>query len=140
MTYRNFSPIIKGIKPLKNVKNSMNPEFLICRFGIYTTYTNIRLICSCVWGEHPGRIVQRVQTIVLHSLNDKSVLRYFGPTRTWFFSSASTCCWSDVLQVGCTTLVGRIHNFRRSDTQLQVECTNFVGRMHNFGRSYAQFS
>ena len=30
----------------------MNPEFLNCRFGIYT-YTNIRLICSCVWGGTP---------------------------------------------------------------------------------------
>ena len=41
-------------------------------------------------------------------------------------------------QVGCTTLVGRMHNFSGSDAQLlQVGCTTLVGRMHNFCRSDA---
>ena len=91
-----------------------------------------------------------------------SVLRYFGPTLTWFFSSLKLLlvrCTvgrihtslkkvsvSDLLQVICSALiswlhssVGRMHNICRSDAQhQQVGCTTLVGRMHNFCRSDTQ--
>ena len=105
---------------------------------------------------HIFRKRKALQTIVLHPPNVTSVLRYFGPTRTWFFSAASSCCQSDILQagytlhrkkvsvsdyfaqVGCTvcTFCGSDVNICMSDSQhQQVGCTTLVCRMRIFSRS-----
>ena len=67
-----------------------------------------------------------VVKIVLHPPNVTSVLRYFGPTRTWFFSSFKLLLVRYTQSQCIRPTVGRLHSFLklaalfcRSDAQLK---------------------
>ena len=72
-----------------------------------------------------------------------SVLRFTQICRSdehTFYRSVHTFCRSDAhfLYVGCTTFVGRMHNFVGGVPTFVGRMNSFVGQMHNFCRSDAQ--
>ena len=78
--------------------------------------------------------------IVLHPPNVTSVLRYFGPTRTWFISSFQMLLVRRTYMSDTHSLEKiSVSDLQVSCTLLQIGCRPFVGQMNNLSRLDAQF-